>query len=180
MCTHLHVDHVGWNTKLENGQWVPTFSNARYLFGRKEFEFISRLIEAPDAEWDRGYYNDSILPVVEADQMDLVDDGYSLGDRLTLELSPGHTPGHMTIRADGKGQTGLFVGDALHHPLQIHYPEVISRFCTDPVSAVATRRRYLSECADHGHVLLPAHFGPPHFGRISRNGDAFRFHPGLE
>jgi hypothetical protein len=86
----------------------------------------------------------------------------------------------MIVRATGRGRTGLFTGDMVHHPVQVHYPDVNSRFCMDPVAAAATRRRFLSECADDGHLLLPAHFGPPHFGRITRDGETFRFVPGLE
>jgi glyoxylase-like metal-dependent hydrolase (beta-lactamase superfamily II) len=180
MCTHLHVDHVGWNTRLLDGRWVPTFPNARYLFGRAEFDHVTSVATAQDPGTEGVFYNDSILPVVEADQMDLVEDGYTLDDNLVMEAAHGHTPGHMIVRAMTRGQTGLFTGDMVHHPIQIHYPDVNSRFCTDPDAAVATRRRYLSECAEHGHLLLPAHFGPPHFGRISRNGNTFRFDPGLD
>ncbi|MFK0159435.1 MBL fold metallo-hydrolase [Streptomyces sp. NPDC090499] len=179
VCTHLHVDHVGWNTRLLDGRWVPTFPKARYLFGRQEFEHARRVATGPDPEWEGVFYNDSILPVVEAGQVELVDDGYTIDDSLVMEAAYGHTPGHMVVRATGLGQTGLFTGDMIHHPIQIHHPDVNSRFCMDPDAAATSRRRFLSECADRGHLLLPAHFGPPHFGRISRNGVTFRFEPGL-
>ena len=180
MCTHLHFDHVGWNTRLENGRWVPTFSNARYVFGSREFENIQALAFSPDPHGEGIIYNDSILPVVESGQIVLAEDGYALDDNLVMEASPGHTPGHMVIRAKGQGKTGLFAGDVIHHPLQAKYPDVNTMFCADPELASATRRRYLGECADHGHLLIPAHLGAPHYGRISRDGDAFRFHPGHE
>ncbi|MBB6144161.1 glyoxylase-like metal-dependent hydrolase (beta-lactamase superfamily II) [Silvibacterium bohemicum] len=180
ICTHLHFDHIGWNTKLENGRWVPTFSKARYLFGSREFDNTQSLAFSPEPHGEDVIYKDSILPVAESGQMVLVEDGYALDDNLVMEAAPGHTPGHMVVRAKAHGKTVLFVGDLIYHPIQTRYPEVNTIFCADPQLAVATRRRYLGECADNGHLLAAAHLGAPHYGRISRDGDAFRFHPGHE
>jgi glyoxylase-like metal-dependent hydrolase (beta-lactamase superfamily II) len=180
MCTHLHVDHVGWNTKLVNGRWVPTFPKARYVFGSREFENTQAFALSAEPNGEDVIYNDSILPVVESGQMVLAEDGYAVDDSLLVEAAQGHTAGHVVIRANGQGKTGLFSGDLIHHPIQTRYPDVNTQFCADPVLAAATRRRYLGECADYGHLLLPAHFGAPHYGRVSRHGDAFHFHSGHE
>lgn len=176
MCTHLHVDHVGWNTRLNNGRWVPTFPCAKYLFARREFD-----------HWTSGMapaignapIQDSVLPIVEAGLSQLIDDGYCLDDTLTVEPTPGHTPGHVMIRARSGGTTGLFTGDSMHNPIQCCYPDVNSAFCEDPETARITRRSILNECAEREHLLLPTHFGAPHVGRVRANGDAFMFVPGL-
>jgi glyoxylase-like metal-dependent hydrolase (beta-lactamase superfamily II) len=178
MCTHLHIDHVGWNTRLIDGRWVPTFRNAKYLCGQAEFDYMSTLMGESDRDEERVYYNDSVLPVVEAGQMQFVGHHFEIDDSISMEHAPGHTPGHMAVRAASGGHAGLFIGDMLHSPIQILYPDVNSVFCADPSQAVATRRRYLDECAEHNHLLLPAHFGSPHIGRVRRAGDSFSFHPG--
>ena len=175
MCTHLHVDHVGWNTQLDNGRWVPTFPRAKYLFGRQEFEHWTG---AGAPEGGRAVIGDSVLPVVEAGLSELVDDGYCLDDTLTVEPTHGHTAGHVMIRARSGGSTGLFTGDTMHNPIQCCYPDVNSGFCEDAAAARASRRRILEESAERGHLLLPAHFGAPHAGRVRADGDAFRWLPG--
>jgi len=180
MCTHLHLDHVGWNTRLKDGRWVPTFPNAKYLFSRAEFDQWNGMPIGSRAV-NEGVIEDSVLPVIEAGQSQFVDDGYTLDDMLTVEATPGHTAGHMMIRAKGAGAggaTGLFIGDIMHNPVQVPYPDINSGFCQDPAKARAVRRRVLSEAAEHNHLLLPAHFGPPHVGRVRRDGDAFAFIPG--
>jgi glyoxylase-like metal-dependent hydrolase (beta-lactamase superfamily II) len=122
MCTHLHIDHTGWNTKLENGRWVPTFPNARYLFDKTELDYWEA--EAPNSDGDEKYvYNDSVLPVVESGQMDLVANDYEFETGLTLESLPGHTPGHRGVNAASGGDKALFTADCLHHPSQIVFPE---------------------------------------------------------
>ena len=176
MCTHLHVDHVGWNTRLLDGRWVPTFPNAKYLFGKREYEHWTRP-GAPSI--GGGVVQDSVLPVVEAGLSQLVDDGFCLDDTLTVEPTHGHTAGHAMIRARSGGATGLFTGDAMHNPIQCCYPDVNSAFCEDQVAARTTRRRILGESAEHGHLLLPTHFGAPHVGRVRTDGDAFAFLPGV-
>jgi len=116
--------------------------------------------------------------VIEAGQSQFVDDGYTLDDMLTVEATPGHTAGHVMIRAKGAGAggaTGLFTGDIMHNPIQVPYPDINSGFCQDPAVARTVRRRVLDEAAEHNHLLLPAHFGPPHVGRVRRDGNAFAF-----
>jgi glyoxylase-like metal-dependent hydrolase (beta-lactamase superfamily II) len=180
MCTHLHADHVGWNTRLVDGRWIPTFPNARYLFGRKEFEFWRTATGRWAEEFGQEHvFTESVLPCVERGIAEFVDQGFSIDDRLFVEDAPGHTPGNTLIRAASLGHTGIFSGDIVHTALQLVYPRCNSIACQNPEQARATRVRVLSNCADDGCLLLPAHFGPPHYGRVTRAGDAFKFHPGL-
>jgi glyoxylase-like metal-dependent hydrolase (beta-lactamase superfamily II) len=178
MCTHLHLDHVGWNTRLLDGRWVPTFPNARYIFGRREYEYW----QAMEARGERDPINenvfaDSVLPVIEAQQGILVDDGYSFDDSLTVESCDGHSDGHMLLKARSNDESGVFFGDMMHTPLQIPYPDVNSIFCQFPERARATRRRVLSECAERGHLMLPAHFPAPHVLKVAADRDAFEVVP---
>jgi glyoxylase-like metal-dependent hydrolase (beta-lactamase superfamily II) len=180
LCTHLHIDHVGWNTRLENGRWVPTFPNAKYLIGKKECDPFApgkRAGSEPPPFLD--IYEDSVLPVIEAGQAELVEGCRTIIDSLMLEPAPGHTAGHSIVRAGEKGEMALFIGDAIHNPIQIVHPEINSGFCTDPAAARKTRRRILDECAEDGHLLVPAHFGPPYLGRVRRRGETYCFQPGL-
>jgi glyoxylase-like metal-dependent hydrolase (beta-lactamase superfamily II) len=175
MCTHLHADHVGWNTRLIDGRWVPTFPNARYLFGRTDFDYWST---ATNVQYGHDLaFQDSVLPCVEAGLADLVDGGYALGDTVIMEDAPGHTAGNMVIRARSNGKTGMFSGDVFHAPIQLAFPGSNSVACSLPDQARATRRALLDECAEHGHVLFPAHFPPPSCGKVSPHGEGFRFHP---
>jgi glyoxylase-like metal-dependent hydrolase (beta-lactamase superfamily II) len=178
MCTHLHADHVGWNTRLRDGRWVPTFPNARYLFARREYEHWSPDIGGAEGLGQEGVYEDSILPCVEAGLVTLVDDGYVLDDAPQVEPAPGHPAGNSVVRARDRDKIGLFTGDCMHTPLQIACPEVNSIVCDDPVQARTTRRRILAEAAEYGHLLIPAHFPCPYVGRVSAQGDAFKYHPG--
>lgn len=180
MCTHLHVDHVGWNTRLVDGRWVPTFPNAKYLFARKEYDFWNPATGngEPDVPINQNVFEDSVLPVVEAGQAILVDDGYGVDDQLTVEEASGHSEGHVLICAQSRGRTGIFSGDIIHHPIQIAYPEVNSSACQFADRARATRRRVLEDCAAHGHLLLPAHFTGARCGHVVPKGDGFGFRSG--
>ena len=181
VCTHMHVDHVGWNTRLENGRWIPTFPNARYLFTRTEYDYwTSEHGRQSTAASDVArIHADSIAPVIEAGLATFVDDAHDVAPGVRLEAAHGHTPGHSIVRSSSGGNTGIFSGDVMHQPFQIYEPEVSSRYCVDPDRATTTRLRLLAECADFNYLLLPAHFGAPHVGRIRRNGPGFTFHPGL-
>ncbi|MDX3908056.1 MAG: MBL fold metallo-hydrolase [Pigmentiphaga sp.] len=167
MCTHFHADHVGWNTRLVDGRWVPTFRNARYLFKRDEFDrWDERRPDYVPRESQRFVFGDSVLPVVEAGQAILIDDGYAVDDRLTVEPAPGHTPGNATIRLRAAGEQALFSGDVIHHPIQLPYPELCSVFDDDPVQGLATRLAVLDAAAASGILLLPTHFAAPFCCRI--------------
>jgi len=176
LCTHLHIDHVGWNTMEENGRYVPTFPNARYLFSRADFELYDTENRAnPKRPAQHGAFNDAVLPVVEAGLADMVGAEHAIDDNLLIRSAPGHTPGSVTLEASSKGRRGLFTGDILHHPLQVYHPEWNSRFCVDPDAAAISRRRVLEHCAEHEALMLPAHFARPHCGYVRRAGEGFSF-----
>ncbi len=175
LCTHLHTDHVGWNTRLENGRWVPTFPNAKYLFSKTDYEYWGEKNRSGPA-LDNAY-NDSVLPVVEAGRAVLVadGDGHTIDERFEIAPAPGHTPGHVTLKLVSKGESALFTGDIMHHPIQVHEPDWNSRFCEWPDEAAKTRRRVLESIADTATLMLPAHFAAPHCGYVRSDGDSFRF-----
>jgi glyoxylase-like metal-dependent hydrolase (beta-lactamase superfamily II) len=174
LCTHMHVDHVGWNTKLENGRWVPTFPNARYVLSRTEYEAAKIQAAQPDCiPWIRNVFEDSLQPVVESGKAVLVDGIYELFEGLTLRPSPGHTPGHMSVELRSQGQTGFFSGDLLHSPIQIPLWRWSTRYCWDSEVANQSRRALFEACATQNAVLLPAHFNAPHVGRIREANDTF-------
>jgi glyoxylase-like metal-dependent hydrolase (beta-lactamase superfamily II) len=176
LCTHLHIDHVGWNTIEENGRFVPTFPNARYLFSKADFDHYDAENKAnPQRPAQHGAFNDGVLPIVEAGKADMVGTEHAIDDNLIIRSAPGHTPGSITLQAKSKGEQGLFTGDILHHPLQVWHPEWNSRFCVDPPAAAISRRRVLEHCAEHHALMLPAHFAAPHCGFVHRERDAFRF-----
>ena len=175
LCTHLHADHVGWNTRLENGRWIPTFPNARYLFSRTEQQHWDpsvgdRRIKSPGrAEM----YDDSVLPVIESGQSLLLDGEYAIDERLIIKPAPGHTPGHVVLHLADHGQRALFCGDVCHHPIQVHEPDWSTRFCEDPDLARITRKQALAHCVDSGALLFPTHFASPHVARITSSGAGF-------
>jgi len=163
MCTHLHADHVGWNTRLVDGRWVPTFPNARYLFTRAEFErWDDRQPGYRSRPINENVFADSILPVVEAGQMVLVDEGHTVDDLLTVEAAYGHTAGHVKIRLKSRGEQGMFSGDVIHHPVQLPFPHLRSVFDEDPDAALAVRLAVLEDCVSQGALLLPTHFAAPY------------------
>ena len=168
MCTHLHFDHVGWNTKLENGKWVPTFPNARYVFDRTEFEGWAN---QQDNHGLDGSYADSVLPVYEAGRADLVASDFALDDTVWLEPSRGHSPGHVCINIKGQKGQALLTGDSFHHPIQVAYPEWHSAFCMDLAMSTASRRKILDKLTDQDIWMLAAHFNTPTAAHVVSNGD---------
>jgi glyoxylase-like metal-dependent hydrolase (beta-lactamase superfamily II) len=175
LCTHLHADHVGWNTMLRGGRWVPTFPNAKYLFSRSESEWGDpRRNPAIAGDLLRtNSYIDSVLPVIESGQAELIDGSFSIGDTLLIEAAPGHTRGHIALKLEDREGRAVFCGDVVHHPLQVYAPRWNSSFCELPEEARATRRRILEYCAESGALLFPGHFGAPHVAKIARAGEAF-------
>ncbi|MCB4821586.1 MBL fold metallo-hydrolase [Roseicella aerolata] len=173
MCTHLHVDHVGWNTRLENGRWVPTFPKARYIFGEKEYAYWSE----EHARAPNPVIEDSVLPVVAAGRADLVATDHALNDHVRLTPTPGHTPDHYAVEL-GKGETiAVLTGDLIHSPLQARYPEISMRADVDQKQSAVTRRRFLECHCDTGRLICTAHFPSPSTGHLTRWGDGFRFMP---
>ncbi|PZA09449.1 MBL fold metallo-hydrolase [Rhodopseudomonas palustris] len=168
VCTHLHVDHVGWNTRLVDGQWVPTFAKARYLFGRVEYDYWKT--HSTDAA-HAAVFADSVQPVIDAGVVDLVDSDAQIADEITLIPTPGHSPGHVALHIRSEGEEAVLSGDVAHHPCQMARLDWSSSFDSDPLQSIETRRRLFSRFADTPTLLFGGHFGP---GRIVRDGDAFR------
>jgi glyoxylase-like metal-dependent hydrolase (beta-lactamase superfamily II) len=167
--THVHYDHVGWNTRLRDGAWVPTFPNATYLIPRIDHDYFDPANEhrRPPVHTDsdrlrrRGshlVFADSVTPVVQAGQARLWSDEYRIDANLSLEPAPGHTPGSSVLRLRSGTDRAIFVGDILHSPVQLTEPEVNSCFCEDQAQARTTRRRLLAQAADTRALIVPAHF----------------------
>jgi glyoxylase-like metal-dependent hydrolase (beta-lactamase superfamily II) len=173
MCTHLHSDHVGWNTRLEGGRWVPTFPNARYVFTKKELEAW----EQGHPKFTRHPLEDSVLPVIAAGRAELVANDFALDDEVWLEPSPGHTPDHVSIRLASNGQNAVMSGDLMHSPVQCLHPEWTVWPDWDAAKAKQTRRAFLERHAGIDMLVCTAHFPLPSAGRIVAAGDAFRFQP---
>lgn len=175
VCTHFHVDHVGWNTRLENGKWVPTFPNARYLFTREEWDFWW----SERGDWGRSrtgdYMDDSVLPVADAGLCEFVPMNHRIDEAIALEAAPGHTPGLVTVGIASGAARAVLASDLLHTPLQCACPQLSTRFCADPDLSRATRLAFLEREAKSGRLVIPAHFPAPSAGHIERAGDAFRF-----
>ena len=168
-CTHLHIDHVGWNTKLENGRWVPTFPNATYLFGAAEYRYWEAAHK--DIGYMHGMFVDSVLPVVEAGRVAFVDKDFEIDTGFTIEPTPGHTPGHNCLNLARGGETVVFSGDLMHHPLQVPEPQLSTVYCVRPDESRRTRTAFVERYAETDTVILPAHFPGASAGRIrARNG----------
>ncbi|MGS0897354.1 MBL fold metallo-hydrolase [Burkholderia stagnalis] len=215
LCTHLHMDHVGWNTMQVDGKWVPTFPRARYLIARREFEHLERELEASPslgalgikvdelsaALADHGRLHDlmsarslsfeqlvhcaldltarqtwadSILPIIEAGLVELVDADHAVTSEVSLVESYGHTPGHVCVRIRSEAQEALISGDAIHHPVQLVRPELATVADADPVQGVATRRTLLSSLESNCSLLIGTHFAPPTAGRVRQDGMGYR------
>lgn len=206
LCTHLHVDHVGWNTRWDGSRWVPTFPNARYLFARTEWqhwadEAAARRAANPDAGPEDDVFGDSVQPIVDAGLADLVAMDHRLTDDVWLEPTPGHTPGHVSVRIRSRvepalpghpaplgGRAGrspdqgaqvfqqaVITGDLMHHPIQCSEPDRLVKFDSDAQMARETRRRFLACCAADRSLVLGTHFAHPTAGRVVAAGAAWRF-----
>jgi len=177
LCTHLHADHVGWNTRLLDGRWVPTFPNAQYLFAEAEYRHWKAMHDraGPGAPILYGAFADSVLPVVERGQAVMVGPTHSPVAGVELEPVPGHTPGNVVVRVEGSRGRAVCCGDVLHHPAQFVFPDWSTRFCTDPARSRASRRRFIEQAADGPDFVLPAHFQAPWSGRVVRDGVHYRF-----
>ena len=169
MCTHLHVDHVGWNTRLENGRWLPTFPNARYVFGKDEFDYWTE----QNAKAEVPPFADSVLPVVEAKRAEIVRDDFEIGDHARILPTPGHTPGHVAFTFGRGKDTAVVSGDLMHSPLQARYPELSAKFDVDQAQAAVTRRNFLERYCDTDTLCCTAHFPSPSTGKIRRWGNGF-------
>lgn len=182
VCSHLHVDHVGWNTILVDDDWQPTFAHARYVFPAPDVEywdtanrehFPGMVGEAVNA----GFFDDSVRPILEAGLADIVAGSIEIADGVRLDPNPGHTPGCQTLTLSDHGERAMFVGDVLHHPLQILNPSWNSIFCEDAGQARAARLHVLSRAVNEDAILVPAHFAGDHAVRIAATAGGFHQMP---
>lgn len=184
LCTHLHVDHVGWNTRLVDGEWKPTFPNAQYLFGRVEFDHATKETGLTPEQLSQGnisdllpmqrVYVDSIQPIIAAGLAKFVETDHQICEEVALRPSLGHTPGHVSVTITSKGKHALISGDFVHHPCQMAHPEWGTLVDTDPQQAEATRRGLFAELADSECLLIGTHFAAPTAGHVVKDGPAFR------
>ncbi len=175
-CTHLHADHCGWNTRLVDGRWVPTFPNAKYIFSKKELDYWTQ--QAPGSMGPHeGVYQDSVLPVIEAGLAQVIDGAWNVDDYLLVQPAPGHTAGHYALHLGHARAGGIFCGDVVHHPVQIAQPEWNSAFCQQPDVAIQTRRALLGQAAEEGWLLFPGHFAQSGFGSVHAHADRLHFVP---
>ncbi len=170
LCTHLHVDHVGWNTRLEGGRWVPTFPNARHLWNRDEYEYWAKTDPAEFGD----VIGESVRPVYEAGLVDLVAEDHAVTDEVQLEPTPGHTPGHVSVHIRSRGEEAVITGDLIHHPSQIARPGWRSSADWDGAMGEATRRAFLERYADGPVLVIGTHFAAPTAGRLVRDGESYR------
>jgi glyoxylase-like metal-dependent hydrolase (beta-lactamase superfamily II) len=174
LCTHLHFDHVGWNAQLQDGKWVPTFPNARYLFGREEYEYWMILYRT------KGYHNldhvdECITPIVAAGLVDFVEMNHRISAEISLEPTPGHTPGHVSVRIESRGEQGIITGDLMHHPIQIALPGHTANFDMDKKVGAHNRTEFVKDAADRPVLVIGTHFCEPVAGFVKTDGDAWRF-----
>jgi len=169
-CTHLHADHVGWNTKLLDGRWVPTFPNAKYIMARSEVDHWSHVRETTDEPANHQSWDDSVQPILDAGQAVLVESDHEIETGIHLVPAPGHTPGNCLLHVSDGKERAYMIGDTIHHPLQIENPNWSSNFCWDPDQSRLTRKKLLDDVADTGTLIMPAHFAAPTAVRIL--GDA--------
>jgi len=164
-CTHLHNDHVGWNTRLDGERWVPTFPNAEYLFARQEYEYWVQRPENQIAD-DRAAFDESVTPIIEAGLARLVAADHRIGSGVRFVPSPGHTPAHVCVVIESGNQRALISGDIMHHPCQVAYTEWECDCDALPKQAAATRQRLLGDIADTETLLIGSHFANPVSGRV--------------
>jgi glyoxylase-like metal-dependent hydrolase (beta-lactamase superfamily II) len=171
LCTHLHVDHVGWNTMLVDGKWVPTFPQARYLLGRVEYEHWRSNTAREDMQF---ILADSVTPIMEAGLAKLVETDHRLCDEISLIPTVGHTPGHVSVRIVSRGEEAMITGDFMHHPCQIAHPEWETTADSDPAQGIRTRWEMFERLADTPILVIGTHFAGATAGRIVRDGTTFR------
>ena len=180
-CTHLHYDHCGWNTQLVDGRFVPTFPNARYVFVDTEYARWDPAGEPHPNDFNGNVFDESVRPVVESGQAMIVSAPHQLSPSLRIESAPGHTVGHAALCLDSQGTRAWFVGDVVHHPVQVFRPELHLPGCDDLAQAIATRRTVFGSIRDEDALMFPAHFAEPHHGRVAHAETAdeeFVFLPG--
>ncbi|HEY5679566.1 MAG TPA: MBL fold metallo-hydrolase [Pseudomonadales bacterium] len=169
MCTHMHVDHVGWNTRLTDDGWVPTFTRARYLFAEDEWAYWQR-----EPQEFGPVVEDSVQPIFDAGLAEVVGQTHRVTDEVWLEPTPGHTPGHVSVHIASAGEEAIITGDMIHHPCQIAHPEWSSSADWNQEASAETRDAFLERYADRPVLVIGTHFAAPTAGHIVRDGESFR------
>ncbi|HVN90333.1 MAG TPA: MBL fold metallo-hydrolase [Candidatus Binataceae bacterium] len=172
VCTHLHLDHVGWNTVMENGKWVPTFPKATYMMTKPEWDHWSKYDGSADF---KNPIDDSVRPVIDAKLAQLVEPNHRLTGEVWLESTPGHTPGHTSVRISSRGESAVITGDMIHHPIQVAHPDWICEFDFNPQEASDTRTKFVERYCDQPVQVFGTHFAGSTCGHIARRSGAFRF-----
>ena len=175
VCTHFHVDHVGWNTRLDGDRWVPTFPRATYLFPQNELDYWGSAAGARAMARTGDYWADSIAPILEADLARAIRPGHIVSPSVAVREAHGHTPGSVAVEVQSRGQRALLIGDVAHTLLQLRYPDWNTRFCTNPEAARETRLRILEEAARTQTLLLPNHFVAPTAGLVEQGAGGFSY-----
>ena len=175
--THMHTDHVGWNTVQKDGRWVPTFPKARYLFPRQEFDYWQAEYDKGDKGVQGGSFVDSVLPILDAGLADFIDGVKEVAGCLTPEPVPGHAPGMLSFRLRSRGEEGLFTGDIMHNAIQVVHPHWNDRYCVWPDKAIESRAAALKRAAERGALIMPMHLGSPYCGYVRRQGEGYAFEP---
>jgi glyoxylase-like metal-dependent hydrolase (beta-lactamase superfamily II) len=173
MCTHLHVDHVGWNTRLENGRWVPTFPKAKYVVADRELAHWMQMEKDNPASVP--WITDSVLPIVEAKRAQIVKSDFALNESVQFIPTPGHTIDHYSVLVGQPGQDALITGDMIRSPIQGKYPELGMRADYDSRQAGQTRRKVFDLFCDAPTVMCMTHFPSPSTGRVRRWGEGYKF-----
>ncbi|MFB9127182.1 MBL fold metallo-hydrolase [Paraburkholderia dipogonis] len=172
LLTHLHADHVGWNTQWLDGRWQPTFPNATYVFPQAEQDFFA----TPAGDSRRMVFEDSVVPVIESGQAATIPaEGGTWREGIVFHPTPGHSAGHMSISIRSRGEEALFTGDVMHNPIQVYRPEWNSTFCFDAAPARDSRQWALNYAADRNAILFSAHFPQTSAGRVTRAADGFEW-----
>lgn len=183
ICTHLHVDHVGWNTHLVGGEWVPTFGNATHYFVKQEYEHWKTYAERGGNAIGytvldgRAVFEDSVQPIVDAGLATFIGPAERITSEVSVFPSHGHTPGHVSVFIESRGESAVITGDLMHSPCQIGHPDWSAIYDADPDAAAATRAAFLERFADTPTVVIGTHFGTPTGGRVHREGSGFRLSP---
>jgi len=173
MCTHLHVDHVGWNTRLDNGRWVPTFPKAKYVMADRELAHWTQ--KEKDDPASVPWITDSVLPIVEAKRAQIVASDFVLNESVQFIPTPGHTIDHYSVLVGQPGQDALITGDMIHSPIQGKYPELGMRADYDSPQAGQTRRKVFDRFCDASTIMCITHFPSPSTARVRRWGDGYKF-----
>ena len=169
-CTHMHLDHTGWNTRLQDGRWVPSFPNATYLFNKNEWEHWK---DEPNPE-DQAVVEQNIMPIIEAGQVEWVDNAWSIDDEVMLLPTPGHTPGHCSVQLKSNGQEAVITGDMMVNPVQVAEPTWSQQADADKEQAIATRTLFVNSYCDTDTLILGTHFHTPTGVHIVSQGEKKR------